>query len=106
LILQPLQHEIDGFKEERNGGKHFALGRVSEHSFLDAILGEISVEIDLCFVDKFEVGSNDNACPPATLLVHVKYGGGDCAGQSSPFNCCVLKSKPRNWSAMVEVRLT
>jgi hypothetical protein len=26
-------------------------------------------------------------------------------GKSSPFNCCVLRSKPRNWSAMVKVEL-
>lgn len=68
LLFQSLQHEIDGFKPQGDRRKHLALGWVSEHTFLDAILGEISVKVDLRFVYEFEVGSHNNSCVSQTLV--------------------------------------
>ena len=61
LVLQALQHEINGLKEHGNGRKHLALVGIGEHALLDAILGEVGVEVDLGFVDELEVGSDNDA---------------------------------------------
>jgi hypothetical protein len=55
LILQPLQDEVDSFEEQCGRCEDLALGRIGEDSFLDAILCEVGIEVDLSFVNEFEV---------------------------------------------------
>lgn len=65
LLLQPLQYEVDSLKKQCYRRKHFALAGVCEHTLLDAILGaKVCVKVDLCFLQKLEVGSNNDSCVP------------------------------------------
>jgi hypothetical protein len=60
LLLQSLQDKVNGFEPQGDGRKNFALVRVSEDTFLDSIFGKVGVEVDFGFVNKFEVGTNDD----------------------------------------------
>jgi hypothetical protein len=71
LVLQPLQDEVNSLEPQSNGRKHFALIRVGEDAFLDAILGEVGVEVDFCFMNKFEVRTDDDSYKPGAS-VHVE----------------------------------
>jgi hypothetical protein len=55
LLFQPLQDQIDGFEEKGGGREDLALGRVGKNALLDAIFGEVGIEVDLGLVDEFEV---------------------------------------------------
>ena len=61
LLLQSLQDKVDGFKPQGNRREDFALVGVCEDTLLNSILGEIGVEVDFGFVDKFKVGTNNDA---------------------------------------------
>jgi hypothetical protein len=61
LPFQPLQHEIDGLEEQRDGRKDLAFGWVGENALVDTIFRKVGVEIDFGFVDEFEVGADDDA---------------------------------------------
>jgi hypothetical protein len=60
LLLQSLQDKVNGFEPQGDGRKNFALVRVCEDTFLDSIFGKVGVEVDFGFVNKFEVGTNDD----------------------------------------------
>lgn len=60
LLLQSLQDKINGFEPQGDGRENLALSRVCEDTLLDAIFGEIGIEIDFGFVDKFEIGTDDD----------------------------------------------
>jgi len=55
LLFQPLQNQIDGFEEHGDGREHLALVGVGKDTLLDAMMGEVGVEVDFGFVDEFEV---------------------------------------------------
>lgn len=98
LIFQSLQNQIDGLEEQSDGCEDFALVGIREDAFLDAILGEVGIEIDFGFVDELQVGADNNACTPRVTSVKMKGGGVALAGylSRSPFSCCVLRSNPKN----------
>jgi hypothetical protein len=60
LFLQSLQNEVNGFEPQGDGRKHLALIVVVKDALLKTILGEVGVEVDLGFVEEFEVGADDN----------------------------------------------
>ena len=70
MLLQALQHEINGLEEQCHGREHLALGGVGEHTLLDAILrAKVCVEVYFCFLEELEVGADDDSwIPPRSAL--------------------------------------
>jgi hypothetical protein len=60
LLLQSLQNEVDGFEPQGDGREDLALIGVCEDTLLNSIFREIGVEVNFGFVDKLEVGANDD----------------------------------------------
>lgn len=70
MLLQALQHEINGLEEQCHGREHLALGGVGEHALLDAIFrAKVCVKVYLCFLEELEVGADDDSwIPPRSAL--------------------------------------
>ena len=63
LVLQALQHQVEGLEPHGHGGKDLALILVDEHALLDVVLGaEVLVEVDFGVRDDGEVGLDDDGC--------------------------------------------
>lgn len=66
LLLQSLEHEVDSLEEQSYRRKHLTLGRVCEHTLLNAIFGtKVCVKVYFGFLEKLEVGADDNSYVPA-----------------------------------------
>lgn len=62
LLLQPLQHEINGFEEQSHRREHLTLSGVGQHALLNAILcAEIRVEVYFGFLEELEVGADNDS---------------------------------------------
>lgn len=55
LLLQPLQDQIQSFQPHGYGSIHGMVGLVNMDTFLDAIFGEVGVEVCFGFIENFQV---------------------------------------------------
>lgn len=68
LVLQPLEHEVDGVEEQGDRCENLTLAGVGEHALFNAIFGEVGVKVDFGFVDELEVRLDNNSCEEGTSV--------------------------------------
>lgn len=61
LLVEARQDEVHSLQPHCVGREDLALGRVGEHAFVDAILAQVVVEVDLGLVYQFQVRADGNA---------------------------------------------
>jgi hypothetical protein len=60
LVFQSLEHQVHRFEPHCYGSVNFSCRLVDEDALPDSILGQISVEVSLRFIQDFQVRSDDN----------------------------------------------
>ena len=76
LLLQSLQDKINGLEPECDWRKDFTLVRVGEHTFLNAIFGEVGIKVDLCLMDELQVRTDNDSLQSRVTSVRVTLLGG------------------------------
>jgi len=80
LVLQLLQDEIDGFEEQRNRREDLALFWVGENTLFDAIMWQVSVEVDFGFVYQLEIGADHDSYEATSVVAGYDDGGATMVG--------------------------